>query len=227
MLFKKYKSRVIKVANPIEGIHTAEFAPDRGKYKYKPGQFLHLAIDPNYDGVGQWPDSRCFSMQSSPEESTIRVTYAVKGAFTTAMCDYLKPGKIVWLKMPYGDLFTRVHSKENTVFISGGTGITPFLSLFTHESFNDYINPKIYLGFRSKAYDIYQNEINRLCNSSKYVKTFYQDVDGLIDIQLILSQNGKNSNYLVSGPPSMIKSIRYSLIEHGVNLENIITDDWE
>lgn len=31
--------------------------------------FLHLALD-DYGGVGQWPESRCFSIQSSPEEKT-------------------------------------------------------------------------------------------------------------------------------------------------------------
>ena len=32
---------------------------------FKPGQFLHLAIDP-YDGAGFWPESRVFSIASSP-----------------------------------------------------------------------------------------------------------------------------------------------------------------
>ena len=159
MLFKKYKSRVISVKNPFEGVFTVEFAPHRGKFRYKPGQFLHLALDDDYDGVGQWPDSRCFSMQSSPTENTIRITYAVKGGFTTAMSNFLNPGKSVWLKMPYGDLFTQPHEKDHTVFIAGGTGITPFLSLFGHSDFESYINPHIYLGFKSKSFNIYEDEI--------------------------------------------------------------------
>jgi len=134
MLAKKYKSELINILNPFEGIYTLEFESLNGKYKYHPGQFLHIALDEEYDGSGQWPDSRCFSMQSNPNEETIKITYAVKGEFTRQMEQQLKVGTEVWLKLPYGDLFTQPHNKTNTVFIAGGTGITPFLSLFTHET---------------------------------------------------------------------------------------------
>ena len=81
MLVKKYRSKLIN-SNPFEGIYTLEFESLNGKYKYYPGQFLHLALDQDYDGSGQWPESRCFSMQSNPDQKTIKITYAVKGRFT-------------------------------------------------------------------------------------------------------------------------------------------------
>jgi len=197
------------------------------KFKYHPGQFLHIAIDPDYDGSTQWPDSRCFSMQSNPNEETIRITYAVKGEFTRQMEQQLTIGSEVWLKLPYGDLFTQPHNKTNTVFIAGGTGITPFLSLFTHESFNDYKNPKIYLGFRSKEYNIYETELDRSRNSSKFVKSYYEDKDGILDIKSIADENSIESNYFISGPPAMIKAFKQTLISKGVPTSNILTDDWQ
>jgi predicted ferric reductase len=104
----------------------------------------------------------------------------------------LKIGSEVWLKLPYGDLFTQQHNKVNTVFIAGGTGITPFLSLFTHESFNEYTNPHIYLGFRSKEYNIYENELNFVKRGESFVKLcdpkiYYENIDGLININKIFS----------------------------------------
>jgi len=240
MLAKKYKSELISINNPFTGIYTLEFKSLGSKYKYLPGQFLHIALDEDYDGSSQWPDSRCFSMQSNPNEETIRVTYAVKGEFTRQMEKQLKAGSEVWLKLPYGDLFTQPHNKTNTVFIAGGTGITPFLSLFTHESFSEYINPKIYLGFRSKDYNIYQAELDQMIqlrNNSqtpereavegKFVKSFYEDTDGLIDIALISKENGHDSDYFISGPPSMIKAFKQTLIAKGVSPTNVLTDDWE
>jgi len=120
------------------------------------------------------------------------------------------------------------------VFIAGGTGITPFLSLFTHESFNEYINPKIYLGFRSKAYNIYQAELECMNqirqnprNPHKSVKSFYEDTDGVINIESIFNANGASSNYFISGPPAMIKTFKNTLIEMGVPANNVLTDDWE
>lgn len=227
MLAKKYRSQIVSINNPFEGIYTLEFKSLGSKYKYHPGQFLHIAIDEDYDGSSQWPDSRCFSMQSNPNEETIRITYAVKGVFTRQMEEQLTEGSEVWLKLPYGDLFTQPHYKTNTVFIAGGTGITPFLSLFTHESFSQYLNPKIYLGFRSEAHHIYKPELARSCNSSSFVKAFYEDNDGILNIQHIADENSANSNYFISGPPAMIKAFKQTLITQGVPANNVLTDDWE
>lgn len=231
MLAKKYKSELISIVNPFEGIYTLEFKSLGSKYKYLPGQFLHITLDQDYDGSSQWPDSRCFSMQSNPNEETIKITYAVKGEFTHQMEQKLKIGSEVWLKLPYGDLFTQPHNKTNTVFIAGGTGITPFLSLFMYESFNEYINPHIYLGFRSKEYNIYEQELMSVqrCDSSEkhYLTIFYQNVDGVININQIFDNNSIDSNYFISGPPQMIKSFKQSLQAKGVPSGNVLTDDWE
>lgn len=227
MLAKKYKSEVVSIENPFEGIYTVEFTPERGKYKYLPGQFLHIAIDDEYDGIGQWPESRCFSMQSAPGEKTIKVTYAVKGAFTKEMEKQLKVGSEVWLKLPYGDLFQQEHNKISTVFIAGGTGVTPYLSLFNHNSFEEYENPKVYLGFRSKDFHIYQNELENACNENLNVNLLFQDLDGILDIEKIFEENGPESSYFISGPPIMIKIFKQKLLEKGVPKMNVLTDDWE
>jgi ferredoxin-NADP reductase len=226
LLQKKYKSRIISINNHFEGIYTLEFESLNGNFKYHPGQFLHLALDTDYDGSGQWPDSRCFSMQSSPDEELIKITYAIKGHFTNRMKKELEPGKLVTLKLPYGDLFSQVHNKVNTVFIAGGTGITPFLSLFTHQSFRQYTNPHIYLGFRSKEYNIYNEEMVRSYNSSKYLKYFYENTEGVIDINSIYDENGKSCDYFISGPPVMIKAFKQVLIDKGVPVNQILTDLW-
>jgi predicted ferric reductase len=134
---------------------------------------LHFALGPEYDGTGQWPELRSFSKQSNTDEKNIRITYATKGRFTKIVEQQIIIGSEGWLKLPYGDLFTKPHNKINTVFIGGGTGITPFLSLFTHALFVEYINPKIYLGFHTKEYNIYEEDMNHSCNSSQFVRSFY------------------------------------------------------
>jgi ferredoxin-NADP reductase len=224
-IVKKYRAKVEKIINPISDIFTVTFSSNK-KFQYNPGQFLHLALD-EYDGVGQWPESRCFSMQSSPTEELLKITFAVKGNFTNRMKNELNEGKEIWLKLPYGELFTQPHNKVNTVFIAGGTGITPFLSLFKHESFNEYTNPRIYLGFRSKEYNIYENELREIRNNSCKLKVYYEDKDGIIDIKTILKENGTNSDYFISGPPIMIKSFKSFLINNGLPEQKVLTDQWE
>jgi ferredoxin-NADP reductase len=235
-IVKKYPSRIVNIQNSIEGVYTLEFESLGKPFKYDAGQFLHLAID-EYDPSQQWPDSRCFSMQSSPTEELIRITYAAKGQFTKRMQQSLKVGSEVTLKLPYGDLFSQEHNKTNTVFIAGGTGITPYLSLFTNESFKEYVNPKIYLGFRSEAYNLYQAELETMykirensfnsSNSSEFVKLVYEDKDGILDIDKILNENTSNSSFFISGPPVMIKNFKQVLINKGVPEQNVLTDDWE
>ena len=227
MLAKKYLSEVVSIENPFNGIYTHEFKSLERPYKYAPGQFLHIALDADFDGIGQWPESRCFSIQSNPDNETIKITYSVKGNFTKLMEQTLKVGSEVWLKLPFGELFTQPHNKTNTVFIAGGTGVTPYLSLFTHKSFREYMNPKIYLGYKSEAYHIYQNELDVVCNKNAKIRVFFEDKEGVIDIVKIHEENGNNSCYFISGPPEMIKIFKNKLIELGVTKDNVLTDDWE
>ncbi len=198
-------------------------------FKYRPGQFLHLALD-EYDPSDAWPESRCFSMQTSPSATNIKITYAIKGNFTNRMAKTLKVGNEVWIKLPFGDLFTQKHSKKNTVFIAGGTGVTPFLSLFTDPSFEEYKASKIYLGFRNNSMNIYEKDFVAFranFEESCEPKIFYEDQVGILNIGDIFNENGTNSYYFISGPPAMIKKFKLSLVELGVALENILTDDWE
>jgi len=231
MLVKKYKVKVASIHNPLEGVYTLEFESLSGKFKYAPGQFLHLALNADYDGSGQWPESRCFSMQTNPGNETIKVTFAVKGSFTKQMTETLKIGSELWLKLPFGELFTQNHSKEKTVFIAGGTGVTPYLSLFTHSSFAEYYNPQIYLGFRSQSFNLYVEELKTACiindSGDKMLHLIYQDIDGILNIKNILKENGIDTTYFISGPPIMISSFKKSLITKGISEQNIKTDDWE
>lgn len=225
---KKYLCEVVSVLNPAENIYTVEFKSDGQRFRYLPGQFLHLALDP-FDASEAWPESRCFSIQTNQSEGTLKITYSVKGNFTHRMAENLKPGVLAWLKLPYGELFTNEHDKNQTVFIAGGTGITPFLSLFTSPLFQEYSNPKIYAGFRSVHFDIYGQELKAAgqINPTIEVVKFFEDSDGAINIEKIFRQNGTGSTYFISGPPAMIKSFSSYLKQNGVAENKVATDDWE
>ena len=229
MIVKKYKAKVIAIENKIEGVYRLTLAAEKGCFRYSPGQFLHIAIDADYDGASQWPESRCFSLQTSPEETYAQITYAVKGEFTIRMEQEIKIGGEVWLKLPYGELFEQEHNRTHTVFISGGTGITPYLSLFTDTSFADYKNPVLYAGFRSSTFNLYTDELEKATsiNPNLVANNVYQDTDGILDIDRIFLKNGVDASYFISGPPVMIKLFKKSLLDNGVKVNNVLTDDWE
>ena len=226
-MVKKYLAQVCKIENKVEGIYTLELESLNGPFKYVPGQFMHLALD-EYDPSTGWPESRCFSMQSSPGEEHIRITYANKGTFTSRMSKELKPGSHVTLKLPYGDLFLQAHSKSKTVFIAGGTGVTPFLSLFTDASFSFYEHPVLYLGIRSEKFNLYEAELAAAKRNNPYLTalTIIEDKDGKLDIEKIFMQNGFDPSYFLSGPPLMIEHFKTVLYNHNVPKQHIFLDTW-
>lgn len=226
-IVKKYKAEVVNIENPLSDIYTVSFKSENGKFKYNPGQFLHLTLE-DYDPSLPWPESRCFSIQSSPSEELLKITFSVKGNFSKKMAEEIILRKETWLKLPYGDIFNRGHSTENCVFIAGGTGVTPFLSLFNDPSFKNYCNPKLYLGLREEKYNIFGGELN---NVSKYNKNFkyspiFQNVSGNLNIESIYNENPE-ATFFISGPPVMIKTFRLFLQEKKIEGFRIIMDDWE
>lgn len=227
-IVKKYKAEVVSLVNHFDNIYTVELASKSGNFKYLPGQFLHFALD-EYDPSSNWPESRCFSMQSSPNAATIKITFSAKGSFTQRMASELGIGKIVDVKLPFGELFQQDHDKTNVVFIAGGTGVTPYLSAFTNPSFKQYVSPKLYIGLREKRFNIYQKEFDlaKEINPTLNINIVYQDKNGILDIDSIFKDNGLVSIYFISGSQTMISIFKNKLQSKRVPENNIKTDDWE
>ena len=94
-----------------------------------------------------------------------------------------------------------------------------------NDLFKQYSNPKIYLGFRSQSFNIYENELNVVKSCDP--KIVIEDVNGILDINQIFKENGLMNDYFISGPPIMIKTFKNALISKGVLAKQILTDDWE
>lgn len=228
MLVKKYSAEVVSITNPVDSLYLLELRSKEKPFKFLPGQFLHLALD-EYDPSRGWPESRCFSIQAQNGPDRIIISFSAKGRFTTRMALELKEGKEISVKLPYGSLFNDVPATSKCVFIAGGTGITPFLSLFSDKSFEIYKNPSLYAGFRSKNHNLYETYLSRAKEINKgfefYIK--YEDTDGILDIGEILMKEKPELLYFLSGPPQMIKAFRQHLENSGIEKANIRTDDWE
>jgi ferredoxin-NADP reductase len=227
-IIKKYKAEIVHLVNPAENLYTIEFKSLNGIFKFLPGQFLHLALD-EYDPSTGWPESRCFSIQTPPKQETIKITFAVKGVFTKRMTNELFTGMQVDLKLPYGQLFQQHHDKNNCLFIAGGTGITPYLSLFNDASFSAYVNPVLYFGFRDKNYDLYKSEflLAKKINTSFKIIKINQETDGILSISEIYQSNLDANSCFISGPQLMITDFKKYLLDRGVAKDFIRTDEWE
>src|SRR5699024_1464423 len=107
-----------------ERVYTLVLRPERRVPRFRAGQFLHLALD-RYDPTGFWPESRVFSIASPPDgRDEVRITYAVKGGFTSRMEAEAVEGREVWIKLPYGDFV--VDAAADVALFAVGTGVTAF-----------------------------------------------------------------------------------------------------
>lgn len=205
---------------------------------YKPGQFLHLALDA-YDPSFAWPESRVFSIASSPaNRNEIIISFTIKGNYTKRMYDTININDTVWLKLPYGEFVFDTNIKS--VFIAGGTGITPFISHLAY-LIDKPMNHKpieLHYGVRESKHIIFSNIIEKAklqlsdfsykfyCENFSYEKDI-DAIEGIINIDFIYESN-KNSecNYYISGPISMISNFKTYLLSKGIPESFIKTDDW-
>jgi len=230
----KIKATVDQVIKHTGEVVSYHFVPQGRVPKFHAGQFLHLALD-DYRPDSQWPESRVFSIASSPSEraSALAVTISVKGRFTERIFRTLEPGSECWLKLPYGEFL--FPADRRLVLIAGGVGITPYLSLLKQmlEEKSEQAVSLCY-GVRSAEHYLFGDLLGR-CEAElpNFSKTVYCEdgsapgQKGILDIDAIRSAAPEGSLFYLSGPPVMIRTFKSRLHDLGVESERIRVDDWE
>jgi len=226
-----------------EHVYTLVLRPERPAPRFRAGQFLHFALDP-YDPTGFWPESRVFSIASSPESrELVRITYAVHGAFTARMEREVKRGARVWIKLPYGDFV--IEGTGAVVLFAGGTGVSAFTAYL------DALTPRqeqpviVGYGARTAPLLIYKDVVDRAAARVPELDVTYFVEDGPIpssrigdtarwlpgrvSVEAVWAQlpNPRSSDFYISGPPAMLKGISGDLRARNVSAEAIHIDAWE
>lgn len=230
----RLKATVARIEDHAPGLRSLILIPERSVPRFRPGQFLHLALDP-YDPAGFWPESRIFSIASPPESrSELRITVSVVGAFTRRILE-LREGVEVWIKLPYGDFIVETVPDRETVLVAGGTGITPFVSLLA--SANAIVGPtRVLYGVRRAELMIYRHVLEtaklryRFLTFQTYVEEDppMETFPGRLTLDAVMSCNDDiGSVYYLSGPPAMIRFFSEGLRKREIEKERIFMDAWE
>jgi ferredoxin-NADP reductase len=235
---QKLRCQVKGVISHGEHVYTLELVPDVLTVpRFKPGQFFHLALDP-YDPAGFWPESRVFSIASSPRErDKIQFTYSVRGRYTARMEEEIDTAREVWVKMPYGEFFVDV--SRPVVLFAGGTGITAFTA-FLHDLVDSPPCPvTVFYGARQQDLLVYRPLVDRCIQNVARFQAFYflehfeqtapNELPGPISIAPVWHRvpDPTNSNFYLSGPPLMLKALSTQLWDVGVMGHSIHIDAWE
>ena len=112
-------------------------------------------------------EGKSYSISSSEEESFVRLTIKEMGAFSKALMG-LRVGDTLTTSMPYGFFYPEQTSEHELVFIAGGVGIAPCMSILGKLCREGY--PKsVYLFYSNRpvADIVFKNELDALpgcCN---------------------------------------------------------------
>jgi ferredoxin-NADP reductase len=244
---QKLACRVERIVHHGARVYTLVLRPERRAPRFRPGQFLHLAIDP-YDATGFWPESRVFSIASSPlETDRLCITYSVAGRFTARMEAELLEGCDVWVKMPYGDFV--VTGATDVVLFAGGTGMTAFTAFLEGCAPSSSQSICLAYGARNRSLLIYQDLVQRCARTLPQLNVSYfveepgdagvnreavpanceREQIGRVSVAALWPRIGspKEANYYISGPPMMLQTVAQDLRDCGIASEAIHIDAWE
>jgi len=241
---QKVACEVERLISHGEHVYTVTLRAQRVTPRFRPGQFLHLALEP-YDASSVWPDSRVFSIASSPSErERLRISYSVRGRFTARMEAELAEGRQVWVKLPYGDFV--VDSETDVVLLAGGTGITAFTAFLEGLVLDDSRSVYLVYGARRESLLIYRDLVRRRVEAlpSLHVAYFIEQGEppstaanddretigvGRLSVAAVWPRirQPMHAAYYISGPPAMLQAVSQDLLDRGVDSEAIKTDAWE
>jgi ferredoxin-NADP reductase len=124
MQFEEYE--IVRIKSEISKVYEIHLKPKKKNQitQFKPGQFFHIK-NPTY----QKPhETRAFSITTTPTTSEhLAICVKTYGPWTENLLKK-KNGDSVWLFGPMG-AFTMKNDITNAIFIAGGVGITPILSM--------------------------------------------------------------------------------------------------
>ena len=114
---------------------------------HSPASFVQLSLE-IADASQRWPESRTFSIASYSKEY-MRFLIKDQGEYTKRIVYETRVGKIITIKYPFGEMFNKKNITNKNIFIAGGLGITPFLSLIDYFEENKLDN--YYLFYSAKT----------------------------------------------------------------------------
>lgn len=126
----RHPFRVIEAKPEAPRVWTLTLEPRDGRpFRFAPGQFQFLRLH----GAGVPSEEHPFTIASSPvRPGRISLTVKESGDFTAGM-GRVRPGDRATVHGPFGRFSYTLHPDEgDLVFIAGGVGITPLISMLRH-----------------------------------------------------------------------------------------------
>ncbi len=211
--------------------------PNKPLAPFRAGQYIGLTVEIN--GVRT---SRPFSLVSSPNQLAyyeLGVKRKEGGFVSPYILDTIKVGDILEATEPLGELYyNRIFHGTNLVFIAGGSGITPFISLLRDISQRNLkVNVWLIFGCLSEDDILFKDELDNIQSRRSNIQVQYilsepssnwSGCSGFITKERILDEleSIENKYFYVVGNRAMYSFIELQMKELGVPKHRIIYESY-
>lgn len=208
--------RIEQVRRQTPDTWTLSVRPDgHNGLRFRAGQFLWITIGRSPFSLRQHP----FSFSSSPLEGDggFEVTVKELGDFTSTI-GHVRPGTVAYVDGPFGAFTLDRYPASRYVFLAGGIGITPIVSILRTAALDGNITPMVLVYGAATLDDLaFAEEIEalkgRLNLTTAYVLERPPDgwdgPSGFITADVLGEVAGEEHRpaYFICGPPPMIAAM--------------------
>ncbi len=195
------------------------------KLTHLPGQFGILSF-PHSNTVSA--EEHPFTLSGAGVDGSIRFSIKALGDYTTALTS-LREGEGAKIEGPFGE-FSYLYGEDRQVWVAGGIGVTPFVSMAEHMLLQDTLSYTVDFFYSCKTKDegVYQELFRNL--QKKHASFAFHflpsDTHGFITTEF-LSKEVSDLNLrdiFICGPPGLMISLSQALKESGIKSKHIRTE---
>ena len=216
---RELRGRVEQVVPETDDAATLVIRPGWGwRWDHRPGQYIGIGIP--VDGRYQW---RSYSVSSPMRQRgrTLAITVRAmpEGKLSSHLVNGLEPGTIVRLAAPEGDFTLPDPPPARMLFLVGGSGITPVMSMLRtldrRGAFGEG-GPDVVLHYSSPTPErmIFRDELLRLeeQHAGLRLHQLHTDTDGMLDLADLdaICPDWRERETWACGPAPMLDAI----VEH-------------
>lgn len=211
------------------GTMAFHFAKPAG-FSFKPGQAVNIELpDPPAEASSA---RHIFSLVSAPFEERLTVATRMRegSAFKRAL-RALPPGAKLKLKGPQGVMTLHEDRARAAVFIAGGIGITPFMSML-RQAAHDRLAQRLFLLYANRRPEdtAFLAELQGLARQNQDLRLLARmtDIDGILDEETVKRFLGDAAApvYYLAGPPGMVDAMSAVLERAGVRDDDVRSEEF-
>lgn len=223
---KRYTYELVEITRINQSVAELVLKPKGIAMHFTAGQFAFVS----FESAGVDAEPHPFSFSNAHNGPYVRFTIKALGDDTKQFQE-LRTGSIAYLEGPYGRFNYKTTPNRTQVWIAGGIGITPFLSMARSFSGDDNYDIRFFYGTESLDEAVFLNEfldITRTLPANFHTSVVAKNISGFVTIGMLKKSLGELHifDYFICGPPGMMHALRTSLQQEGVPLEQIHAEDF-